>query len=506
MPEGKINKQKDIKVINDPVEAVRKLPDVYIGALGGPGYLNMYREIVQNSLDEIMKGNTLDKNITISFDARNYTVIVEDNGQGIPLDMLAVVFSTLHSSSNYDKEEGSGEFSSGKNGLGATITNFLSRFFVVESYRMDGTAGKVEFEEGYLTTKGLQPIKCPNGKHGLITSFAPSEMMGEIDIDDVQIEQLTWKLVHLSSVGTKITLNIIDRNGTKRKSIIENKHGIFDMLPTICEKNLFEPIYFMQNNGTMYIECLVSYDIKNMDDPEIMSFVNTCPTNGGTHVDGFMDGFVRYLRDYMNKIFLANNNKLQVNAQDIKTGLRVIVNAKHLFPMFTGQSKEIFSSEDIKPYSTAVTLEALDEWSKKAPGDLQKLSKYLKDVCEIRMKQDGQKIKMQGAYTASAINDLPAKYKKPNGHKDLEVVLVEGDSAASGYENHRDKQTQGIMPLKGKILNACVTPTKKFFENEEVAGIFSIFGYKSYQSRFDPDKFRPSKVIIATDADADGFN
>ena len=110
----KINNQKEIKIINDPVEAVRRLPDVYIGALGNSGFLNMYREIVQNSLDEITKGNTIDKNIIISYDARNQTVIVEDNGQGIPLDMLIPVFSILHSSSNYDKVEGSHDYSSGK--------------------------------------------------------------------------------------------------------------------------------------------------------------------------------------------------------------------------------------------------------------------------------------------------------------------------------------------------------------------------------------------------------
>ena len=100
------------------MEAVRKLPDVYIGALGNHGFLNMFREILQNSLDEIIKGNTLDKNIIVSYDARNHICIVEDNGQGIPINILARVFSELHSSSNYDKQEGSGEYSSGKNGMG----------------------------------------------------------------------------------------------------------------------------------------------------------------------------------------------------------------------------------------------------------------------------------------------------------------------------------------------------------------------------------------------------
>ena len=195
--------QKEIQVIDDPVVAVRKLPDVYIGALGNAGFLNMYREIVQNSLDEIIKGNTLDKNIIISFDERTHTVIVEDNGQGIKIDMLVPVFSILHSSSNYDKKEGSGEYSSGKNGMGATITNYLSKFFVVESYRPDGQAAKVEFEEGRLNSKGLQPLKPRKGKnHGLITTFAPSDMMGPITVTVAELYNLTWSIVHLCSIGT----------------------------------------------------------------------------------------------------------------------------------------------------------------------------------------------------------------------------------------------------------------------------------------------------------------
>ena len=499
-----INKQKEIKVIDDPVDAVRKLPDVYIGALGNHGYLNMYREILQNSLDEIIKGNTLDKNIIVSFDARNHTCIIEDNGQGIDLNMLAPVFSILHSSSNYDKVDGSGDYSSGKNGMGATITNFLSKFFIVESYRMDGTAAKVEFSEGRLTSKGTQKIKCPNGKHGLITSFAPSDMMGNITVDDIEIEKLTWLLCHLCRVGTRIVYNAINALGQKRSVILENKNGIYDLMHGICEKPVFEPIYFTEDNGTMKVEVLLSYDVSNMDDPNILGFANMCPTNGGTHIDGCLDGIVKYFRDYMNKIYLANNKKLQVNAQDIRTGLRAVISVFHIKPMFTGQSKEIFSKEDMKPFIASATMKALEQWAANNPGDLQRISKYLKEVCEIRVKSDNEKIKMSDKYTSSVVSGLPTKYKKPHSNKNFEVWIAEGDSAVSGMENNRDKTTQGCFPIRGKIINAFTTPTKRYFENEEVAGLFKIFGYNGYSKTFDPDKFRPEKVVIATDADADG--
>ena len=160
----------------------------------------------------------------------------------------------------------------------------------------------------------------------------------------------------------------------------------------------------------------------------------------------------------------------------------------------------------MKTFASEVTMNALDEWTKKAPADLQKLGKYLKEVCEIRSKTDDQKIKMADKYTASVISGLPAKYKKPNGRGPFELYITEGDSACSCMENNRDKMVQGLFPVRGKIPNALVTPVKKFFENEEIAGLFKIMGYNGYQRNFDPDKFKPEKVVIATDADADGIN
>ena len=502
----KIKKQKEMQYLTSELEAVRKLPDVYIGALGDRGFINMFREILQNSLDEIIKGNTLDKNIIVSFDARNYVSIIEDNGQGINLKDLEKVFSVLHSSTNYDKKEGSGDYSSGKNGMGSTITNFLSRFFYVESYRMDGTAARVEFTEGVIS-KHLTPIKTnKNSKpHGLITTFAPSAMVGELTVTDADIQHLIWLITHLCKIGTTVTFNAIDKMGKKHKNIIKNENGLYDILGMICNNRITEPIHFMHDNGTMKIEVLFTYDVSAMDDPQVFGFANTCPSNKGTHIDGFMDGMIKYFRDYMNKIYLANNKKLTVNAADIKTGLRAVVSCFHIKPLFTGQSKEDFSKEDMKPFAMDQTLKALDEWAKANPNDLQKICKYLKDVCEIRSKVDDKKIKMSDKYTASVLpGGLPSKYKKPNGKKDIEVWIVEGDSAASSLENNRDKNTQGIFPIKGKLSNALTTPTAKYFNNDEVAGLFKIFGYDGYKKKFDPDKFKPSKVVIATDADADG--
>ena len=497
-----VHKQDDIKVLEDPVTAVRKLPDVYIGALGNDGFKNMFREILQNSLDEINKGNTLNKTIIVAFDSRTKTVIIEDNGQGIALDKLDVVFSVLHSSSNYDKKEGSGRYSSGKNGMGGTITNFLSEFFIAESYRMDGTAAKVEFREGILKKK--TKIKCPKGKSGLIVTFAPSSMMGEITIDENDILYLISIMVPLCAIGTRVEYQSIDMMGQRKSTVIENRYGIQELMNGLNSNKVIPAIHYMQDNGTMKVEVLMSYDVA-MDEPKILSFANTCPTDAGVHVDSFLDAVVKYFRNYMNKIYLANNKKkLQVNAQDIRTGLRAVISVFHLYPLFTGQSKEIFSKEDIKPFMFDATTKALNDWSKSNPAELQKMCKYFKDICEIRTKQDTEKVKMSDKYTTSAITGLPAEYEKPFDNNDFEVLIVEGKSAKGGAVNNRNKYKQGLMPIRGKIINAFTTPTKKYFENEEVSGLFKIFGYNGYQKKFDPAKFKPKRVIIMTDADADG--
>ena len=499
---AEINKQKEIKVIENEVDAVRKLIDVYIGRAGSVGFKNMFREIVQNSLDEIIKGNTLDRRVIVSYDERNHNVIVEDFGQAITLDMLVLVFSKLHSSSNYDKELGSGDYSSGKNGQGSTCVNFLSKFFNVNSYRMDGTAKRVEFIEGHLVKE--KNIKCPKGKHGLLTEFSPSDIMGEINVSGEELGILLWQMCNLCTIGTTIKFNWIDKLNQEHTEVYKNKNGIVDILGSICEKSNIQPVHFMEDNGTTKIEVLFNYDTKSMDNTFVVSFANMCPTEGGTHVDGYIDAIVKFFRDYMNKIYLANNKKLQVNGSDIKTGLRAVVSCYHVSPLFDGQDKSYFSKEDMKPFAYNVTLKALNDWSQNNPSDFQKICKYIKDICEIRVKSEGEKIKLSDKYNASVITGMPAKFKKANAKGPFELLICEGDSAASGMENNRNKDIQGIFPIRGKLINAFTTPMKRFFENEEISSLLKICGYQTYSKNLDPDKFKPEKVIIATDADADG--
>ena len=507
MPDQVIKKQDEIRVINDPVAAVRQTPDVYIGNIGSTGFKHQIVEIVQNSLDQIAKGFSIDKNVIVSYDTRTHVVIVEDFGQGVPLDVLVAAFGTLHSSSNYDKEDGSGKYSSGKNGAGATVTNYLSRFFTVESKRMDGTGGKVEFIEG-KTKKGLQPLKVNPGEHGLRTSFAPTEMMAEGEVTSQEVEAILWYLAHVYPIGVRITYNVIEPDGSKRSVIIENEHGIADILATINPSPLIPPIHFSVDNGTRAFEFLFSYDTTNMDsEPVVISFGNMCQTTpDSVHVKAFLDSISKFFRNYMNKIYLASSKKkLVVNQQDTRTGLKAVVLCKSLHPLFEGQAKTRYSETAMEPFAAENTLTGLDLWSKKNPQQLDKLCHFLRDVCDARMSQDKEKIRISDKYTSSAVTGYPAKYRKHNGRGPFELIIVEGESAAGAIQNDRIKERQGFYSIRGKFPNAFCKSTKDMFENAEVCAITQICGYKGYSKHFDPDLFKPEKVIIATDADPDGL-
>lgn len=505
-----IMKQQDkIRVINDPVAAVRQTPDVYIGNIGNAGFKHQIVEIVQNSLDQIAKGFSVDKNVIVSYDTRNHIVIVEDFGQGIPLDVLVDAFGVLHSSSNYDKVDGSGNYSSGKNGAGATVTNYLSRFFNVESRRMDGTGAKVEFVDGKVTKKGLQPIKVHPGEHGLRTTFAPAEMMGPINVTSQEVESIDmlWGLAHVYPIGVCITYNSIEVDGSKRRVVIENQHGIAEILGTICHSPLIPPIHFSVDNGTRAFEFLLTYDTIDMNtEPTVLSFGNMCYTTPDSlHVKAFLESVSKFLRNYMNKIYLASSKKkLQVNQQDTRTGLKAVVLCKSLHPLFEGQAKTRYSEVEMEPFAAEMTLAGLEDWSKKNPAQLEKLCKYLKDVCEIRTSQDKEKIKISDKYTSSSVTGYPAKYKKHNGKGPFELIICEGDSACGAIQNDRLKENQGVFPIRGKFPNACVKSIKEMFDNAEVCAIVQLCGYKGYSKHYDPAAFKPSRIIIMTDADPDG--
>ena len=493
-----------IITLDNFVKVVRQNPGYQLGSIGNKGIQNASREVWQNSFDEMDKKDSPCTWVKIIFDERTCGFTTEDNGRGIPFGDMLRVFSDPNTSSNYIKKPG--EYSSGLHGVGAKVTNAVSHVFIIESYRYTGEARRIEFYEGYPWDKGEVKIPNKEKKNGTKIYFEPS-------VDALEEFHVTWKDVYrwlqniapLNNVGDVIYFTGIDKNGKVYEEKIVNQDGIFTYLIRDTESPLIAPIEFHKDNGQMKVDCAFTWDTSETSTDHITAFACKCPTIFGTHITGFEDGICTFFSNYMNKIYLASQkkSKLSVTKNDIKCGLKAVVSAFHIKPIFDGQSKEKFTNIEMEPFMKETINEMMDQWTRKNPKDLATLCKYFKDVAEMRMSADKQRIRLTDKYNKSKLTGLPSKYVAPKNKKGAEFFITEGDSAASLIKNHRLNESQGYFPIRGKIVNAFRTPRDKFLANPEVAGIIQIIG-GGYGRNFDISKVKWDKIIFCTDADPDG--
>lgn len=492
------------------VEKVRQTPDVYMGPIGNEGLETMIREDVQNSIDEAGRVDSPCDTLIVSFDQRSKALVVEDNGRGIPFGKIIDAVTKDHTSTNYVKKKG--QYTAGKNGMGLKICNAMSVKMIVESSIL-GETHRVEFDDGYVWKKGEVPVKS-NKYQGLMTMFIPSEeCLGELTTTWQDVHRLMHLLMPLSKIGTTMIFNAIDDQDVEHNDVIVNREGIITLLKERTETPLINPIQIYEDTGEMRVNIMFTYDTGEFLGENIISFNNFCPTIGGKHVDGFKLGLCNYFRKYMNDIYLSGSKtKTTVIGEDILYGLRAVVNTDMLKPLYHGQSKNILSNEEMKSFASTVTYNALDQWSKTNPRDMQILCKFFKEIAEARIKTDTAKIKVTNSFKKNAVGNLnlPEKYKKPIREK-KEFIIVEGDSASGTAGDARDANTQGIYGIRGKFPNAAKWKMSDIISNAEAAGIISILddgrgdNYQRPGHPYDVSKCPFEKVIIMTDADEDGI-
>ena len=503
------NYESEIQTLETFVQQVRQNPGYHLGSIGNKGLLNMIREIVQNSLDELDKESSPCTEVTVAFNEQLQGTTVMDNGRGIPFGNMVRIFATSSTSSNYTKKKG--EYSSGLHGVGSKVTNAMSSIFTVESYIL-GEGRRVEFVEGYPVKQGVNgevPITDTKMMYqGTYVYFEPSrEALGDTNLSWKEVYNLIARILPLSKIGAIINFMAIDSNGNEYKERLVNTDGIMSFLKDQKE-SVIPPIEIHNDTGYMKIDAVFTWDAKS--DGYISAFANKCPTTYGTHIAGFDDGITKFFTRYMNTVYLAapskKKTKITVTPVDVRTGLRAIISVAHLKPIFDGQSKDKLANEDMQPFVSGCVMDALEVWQKNNPKSMTKVCSYLKDIAEIRLSVDNKKIKLSDQYSKSKLNNLPSKYVAPTGNPNkvkTELFIVEGDSAAGHIRNHRDNVTQGYFPIRGKLPNAFNTSRTKFLSNAEIAGIIAIIG-GGYGKDFDITKVKWDKIIICTDADSDG--
>ena len=437
-----------IKTIHIYTDAVRQNPGQYIGYLRNKGFKNMYREIYQNAIDEMIKTSSPCTEVKVFFDERDHSVMVEDNGRGIPFNNIIRVFTEANTSSNYLKKKG--EYSSGLHGVGGKVVNALSSIFTVDSYIL-GEGRHVEFFKGIPWKQGEQVIENKDNKQGTVIMFKPDyEIMKEIDITWKEIYDLTVRILMLTDVGSKVIFKAMDKRGKLHEETIINQDGIITDLIMKTSKPLIAPIVMKDDNGTMKAEIAFTYDSEDLDSEDITTFSNFCPTISGTHLDGFIDGLCNYWRKYMNNVFLANTKKkITVTNQDIKQGLKAVVSVAHIKPIFSGQAKDILDNKDMYYFCRDLVTTMMDNWLKTNQNEVKKLCGFFKDAAEVRLNSEKEKVKLSTKYSTSKLTGMPAKFVKPENSKGYrELIIVEGDSALGSLRNSREKKTQGLFPIK----------------------------------------------------------
>lgn len=500
------NYSDKIVQIKEFVEAVRVRPGMYIGPLGGPGFLNMMREVFQNAMDQMVSEKSPCNLVSIVYDMRGeQTVTISDNGLGIPFQDIIRVYTEQHVSKNYTKEKG--DYSAGLNGIGAKATNALSEWFIVESYHYSGKAKRVEFKRGRVVKEKDIPNK--DGRQGTVVSFSPDRsIMGDTYLESSILYLLIRDMLSLTAIGNKVDYTSIAENGKIYHEVMVNEDGIMTNLYGKCPNRLIDPIIIGRDTGTMKIDAAFTFDSENIDGENVTAYANMCPTSTeprNTHVKGFLDGICSWFVKHMNTIWLSEKAKTKVTANDIRAGLSAIISAFHLEPEFTGQAKEVFSNKDYESFAKSTVIEGLDDWARNKPSELQKVCKYLKDIADARMRADAEKVKVTAKYQKNVTTGLPEKYSKPTGPASLgwELIIVEGDSAGGTAKDGRDEKRQGIFPIRGKILNVFDATPEKIANNIEIMGIRDILG-AGFGKSFDINKVKYKKIIFMADADADG--
>ncbi|MEO0138946.1 MAG: DNA topoisomerase (ATP-hydrolyzing) subunit B [candidate division WOR-3 bacterium] len=493
---------KDIKVLKG-LEGVRRRPAMYIGDTGKRGFHHLFLEILDNSVDEALAGYVSRIRVVVHSDG---SISVEDDGRGIPVDKhpelgisgVEVVFTVLHAGGKFDRKVY--QVSGGLHGVGASVVNALSEWLEVVVKR-EGKVYRAKFSRGDI----VEPLKeiGKTKERGTTVRFKPDpEIFGEQVWDKSFIKR---RLRELSYLVPEVEFIFYDEETGEEESF--KSGGLVDFLLYVDEGNkpLFSPpFYIKKSNDNMELELALHYN--DTDDEEILSFVNTIQTvDGGTHVSGLRSALTRVINDYAQKNNMLKELKdKNLSGDDVREGLVAVLHLKMPEPQFEGQTKAKLGSPSAKTFVESVVYEGLRRFFEENPKVAQIIVQKAITAAKSRIaaKKARELVKRKNFLESDT---LPGKLadcisKDP---KVSELFIVEGDSAGGSAKQARDRHTQAILPIRGKILNVEKANLVKALSNNEVKAIISAIGC-GIKDECDPSKSRYGKIIIMSDADVDG--
>ncbi|MFC2514074.1 MAG: DNA topoisomerase (ATP-hydrolyzing) subunit B [Prevotella melaninogenica] len=518
-PENENNYSASNIQVLEGLEAVRKRPAMYIGDISEKGLHHLINETVDNSIDEAMAGYCQNIEVTINEDN---SITVEDDGRGIPVDMheklhksaLEVVMTVLHAGGKFDK--GSYKVSGGLHGVGVSCVNALSTHMKSQVFR-DGKIYQQEYEKG----KPLYPVKVvgETDKTGTRQQFWPDPEIFTTTVYQWAIVARRMRELAYLNAGIKITLSDLrpdPETGKTRTEVFHAKDGLKEFVRYVDRhrQHLFDDvIYLKTEKQNIPIEVAVMYNTDYTEN--IHSYVNNINTiEGGTHLQGFRAALTRTLKTYADNDPQISKQlekaKIEIAGEDFREGLTAVISIKVAEPQFEGQTKTKLGNSEVSGAVQQAVGEALTDYLEEHPNEAKMICNkvILAATARVAARKARESVQRKNVMSGGG---LPGKLADCSNKdpKDCEIFLVEGDSAGGSAKQGRDRYTQAILPLRGKILNVEKVQRHRVFEAESVMNIiqsigvrFGVEGEGDFEAN--TDKLRYDKIIIMTDADVDG--
>jgi DNA gyrase subunit B len=493
--------------ILEGLEAVRKRPGMYIGSTSGRGLHHLVYEIVDNSVDEALAGFCDFIDVTINEDN---SVTVLDNGRGIPVGInhkagipaVEVVFTVLHAGGKFGG--GGYKVSGGLHGVGASVVNALSQWLEVTIYH-EGKEYRQRYERGQVCYKLKVVGECDPEKTGTSVTFLPDKEIFEETVFDFDILKQRFREMAFLTKGLKIAITDLRQEKPVRREF-HYEGGIKEFVTYLnrSKTELYPDIIYCEGerNGVS-VEVAMQHNDSYTENT--YGFVNNITTpEGGTHIVGFKNALTKVFNEYARKNKLLKDSEPNLSGEDIREGLTAIVSVKIEEPQFEGQTKQKLGNSEARGAVDGIVSKQLELFLEQNPSvariivDKSVMSQRAREAARKARDLTRRKSALESASLPGKLADCSDK-----DPANCEIYIVEGDSAGGSAKTARDRVTQAILPLRGKILNVEKARLDKIYANKEIKAMITAFGTGIHDD-FDISKLRYHKIIIMTDADVDG--